>query len=509
MIYVCVPVHNEAATAGLVLWKVRQVFTAFEREYHLLVCNDGSRDRTPDQLTSYARVLPMTVVTHRERQGYARSVEELLRLALQRTDHPKRDCAITLHADFLHSPEVMEEMVKRLESGSDLVVAEMLQAAGAAPRLHRWVRAWTPRLLRVAGLRDAVSGYVALRLSVLRQATRAAPAQPLLTTEGWCANAELLARLAPHARRLDAVPATARYDLRQRPSRVHPWRQLREVWRARPMIRAIHGVTAAVTAALALLVFPLHAQSDSGLPNSTAGAAMTPALPDTAALPAGAFGFRVGERTRYQAKYGLFTVGEAVLEVGGIDTVQGVETMRLRFEIKGGALWYDLEQTMQSWVGRVDFRSRRFEQHSVENKRRRDRVYDIFPDSGFYRQAGVDSTLPTVAEPLDDVAFLYWVRTVPLELGKRYEYSRYFRPDRNPVIIKVVRRDRVTLAGRKWRALVVQPVIPNGRGIFADKAEAQMWISDDPQRIILAIVSTFSFGTVTMKLKEYTPPERP
>lgn len=499
MIYVCVPVHNEAATAGLVLWKVRQVFTAFEREYHLLVCNDGSRDRTPDQLASYARVLPMTVVTHRERQGYARSLEELLRLALQRTDHPKRDCAITLHADFLHSPDVMEEMVKRLESGSDLVVAEMLQAAGSAPRLHRWVRAWTPRLLRVAGLRDAVSGYVALRLSVLRQATRVAPAKPLLTTEGWCANAELIARLAPHARRLDAVPATARYDLRQRPSRVNPWRQLGEVWRARPMIRAIH----AVATAIALLVLPLRAQSDSAPAASTASAAAIPAL------AAAAFAFPVGERTRYQAKYGLFTVGEVVLEVGGIDTVRGVETMRLRFEIKGGALWYDLEQTMQSWVGRADFRSRRFEQHSLENKRRRDRVYDIFPDSGFYRQAGVDSTLPTVADPLDDVAFLYWVRTVPLELGKRYEYSRYFRPDRNPVIIKVVRRDRVTLAGRKWRALVVQPVIPNGRGIFADKAEAQMWISDDPQRIILAIVSTFSFGTVTMKLKEYNVPERP
>jgi len=32
MIYVCVPVHNEVSTVGLVLWKVRQVFTAFERE---------------------------------------------------------------------------------------------------------------------------------------------------------------------------------------------------------------------------------------------------------------------------------------------------------------------------------------------------------------------------------------------------------------------------------------------------------------------------------------------
>src|SRR6184192_4914464 len=134
MIYVCVPVHNEARTAGLVLWKVRQVFTLFPREYQLLVLDDASTDETPAVLASYAKVLPMTIVTHRAREGYARSLEELLRLALQRTDRPKRDCAITLHADFAHSPESMEDMVKRLESGADLVVAEQLEQRGGRGR---------------------------------------------------------------------------------------------------------------------------------------------------------------------------------------------------------------------------------------------------------------------------------------------------------------------------------------------------------------------------------------
>src|SRR2546425_12987684 len=109
MIYVCVPVRNEAGTVGLVLWKVRQVFTAFEREYQIIACDDASTDGTAEVLTTYARVLPLTVVKHRSQQGYARSLEELLRLALQRTDRPKRDCAITLHADFVHAPETMEE----------------------------------------------------------------------------------------------------------------------------------------------------------------------------------------------------------------------------------------------------------------------------------------------------------------------------------------------------------------------------------------------------------------
>ena len=132
MIYVCVPVHNEVSTVGLVLWKVRQVFTAFEREYQIVACDDASSDGTKDVLSSYARVLPLTIISHAQQKGYAASLEELLRVALQRTDRPKRDCAITLHADFAHSPESMEEMVKRLESGADLVVAEQHRLLGSS-----------------------------------------------------------------------------------------------------------------------------------------------------------------------------------------------------------------------------------------------------------------------------------------------------------------------------------------------------------------------------------------
>src|SRR2546430_8307909 len=96
-----------------------------------------------------------------------------------------------------------------------------------------------------------MSGFVALRLIVLRQALRSDGTR-LLLTDGWCASAELVARLARHARRLDTVPAAVRYDLVQRPSRVRPWRQLLETWRARAITRAAHtpGAGPALAASL-------------------------------------------------------------------------------------------------------------------------------------------------------------------------------------------------------------------------------------------------------------------
>jgi len=509
MIYVCVPVRNEASTVGLVLWKVRQVFTAFEREYQIIACDDASTDGTAELLATYARVLPLTVVKHRSQEGYARSLEELLRLALQRTDRPKRDCAITLHADFVHAPETMEEMVKRLESGADLVVAEQDRTMGARWP-ERWARQWAPRLVRVGGgIKDSISGFVALRLIVLRQATRGGEKAPLLTTEGWAANAELLARLGAFARRVEMVPSAARYDRRQRPSRTKAWQQLIDVWRSRGLISAARK--SALVVALALLAAgasrPLAGQdtvctgvltnSGSSASSSTVQAVIRVAL----AVP-----FPVGERLTYSAKYGIFSVGNAAMEVVGIDTVHNTETVHIRFRISGGALWYHLDQTIESWVGRYDFRSRRYWSIQDERGTHREHRFEIFPDSGFYREEGRDTTFATVLEPLDDAAFLYWIRTVPLEVGKRYEYARYFRPDRNPVIIEVLGYDNVKVAGKKWRALVVRPNIPQGRGIFAEKSETHIWLSDDPQRLVLAIQSNFSFGQVTLKLKEYVVP---
>jgi hypothetical protein len=175
------------------------------------------------------------VLAHAKREGYAATVEALLRLAVERTDRPKRDCAIVMHADFAHDAGALPDLVRRIESGADLVVAEG-SLAGEPSRSRRLLRRWAPLLLRgrihIPGVYDLVSGFAAFRLVTLRNALRAEPGR-LLRTDGWAANAELLARTARHARRIESVTVTERHDLRHRQSRVDPWLAARDLWRAR------------------------------------------------------------------------------------------------------------------------------------------------------------------------------------------------------------------------------------------------------------------------------------
>jgi len=207
MIYVCVPVKNDAATVGLLLWKIRQVFGQTTREYQLLVVDDGSSDETPEVLQRYQRALPLTVVRSAE-PGSAAAYAALLEAAIQRSDRLKRDAAVLIPADFRISPEGIPELLRRIESGADLAVAET--PSEGLPLAWRVLHRMAPWLLRpgarVPGVRDFLSGCLAVRLATARGALRDRNGSPFLESVGIACRAELVARLAGAARQTTAVP---------------------------------------------------------------------------------------------------------------------------------------------------------------------------------------------------------------------------------------------------------------------------------------------------------------
>ena len=234
MIYICIPAYNEAATIGVLLWKIRQVMSEYRRDYELLVMNDSSTDQTDDVLAPYLRVLPLTVLRSEGRQGYAASLEHLLREAVERASHPRRDVVVTLQGDFSEPPEEIPTLVKRIEGGADVVEATSGHGAGSASRSLRWARYALPWILRRSlfpeGVRDPVSGYRAYRVAVLKKALAESNGSPLLSREGWAANVELLLAVAPHARRLDGAEIAEHQPRRLRETRFRAWDTLVQLW---------------------------------------------------------------------------------------------------------------------------------------------------------------------------------------------------------------------------------------------------------------------------------------
>ncbi len=222
---------------------------------------------------------------------------------------------------------------------------------------------------------------------------------------------------------------------------------------------------------------------------------------DTSAFP-----FAVGEKLTYSAKLGMISLGSGTLEVAGKDSVRGDETFRFRFRLQGKTVFYSLDDVLESWVGTGDFTSRRFVQDFVENKKPKHRTYEIYADSGFFRETGKDTTEPTPPDPLDDAAFFYFVRITPLQVGKKYTYPRYFRKDKNPVTIEVTKREKMELpGGTEVDCLVLHPVIDT-KGMFSKRSDSRIWLTDDHRRIPVQIRTKFPFGTITLRLREMVLP---
>ncbi len=236
MIYVCIPTHNEAATVGVLMWKVRKVLGELDRPFTIVVHDDASTDDTADVLARYKRMLPLTVLRSDRRLGYGRSVEALLRHVQAEAPYPKRDCAVVMQADFTEDPKDMVPLLKLIEGGADIVAGCVSAAEGEPPKgtkLVRWVsEKMLKRVVGAAPVSDPLGGLRAYRVIVLKKALRER-AEPLITTDGWAANVELLGMLAPHARRITESPLALRYDLQVRPSRFRPVRTLWSLARLR------------------------------------------------------------------------------------------------------------------------------------------------------------------------------------------------------------------------------------------------------------------------------------
>ena len=212
--------------------------------------------------------------------------------------------------------------------------------------------------------------------------------------------------------------------------------------------------------------------------------------------------FAMGERFDYQVKLGIFSIGRASMQALGLDSVRGHETMQLRLTLNGKALFFSLDDTLTSWTGTRDFHSYRFFQNNNEDGKIRRRDYLIHPDSAYYQRVGrPDTTYVSVSDPLDDVAFFYWVRTLPLVVGQTYRWDRYFIPDRNPVTIRVIKRQKCVLPNdEKRQCLLIQPTIKSS-GMLSEAADARILLTDDVDRIPVEVRTNFSFGTLVLKLR--------
>ena len=271
------------------------------------------------------------------------------------------------------------------------------------------------------------------------------------------------------------------------------------------------GTASAATGASAAAAAPALAAAPA--PTTAPAAAPTAAAPAPAAAsqppppPARALPFGIGEHLEYQVKYGFLGVGRATMDVVGAEEVRGTRTLHTVFRVNGGIKLYSVNDRYESWFDPRSMASLRYVAQIDEGSYERERRFEIFPERQVYTENGGPEQ-PSVADPLDDGSFIYFVRDYlahnPAEVGKEYAIDRYFRPDRNPVRLRILRREQVKVPAGTFQTIVVQPIIKT-TGIFSEGGKAQIWFTDDSTRTMVQMKSSLKFGSLNLYLTKRVP----
>ena len=165
------------------------------------------------------------------------------------------------------------------------------------------------------------------------------------------------------------------------------------------------------------------------------------------------------ERATYEVRLGLFgDVGSASMEILPLERIRGRHTYPMVFTLQGRVLFARVDDRLQSWLDVGRLHALRFKQDQKEVNFERHRTTDFHTDRmEWERQSGTTGPLAS-DQPLDDVSFLYFIRTIPLEVGRTYSFNRYWKEDGNPVTVRVLRRERIEVPAGTFNTIVLQPI---------------------------------------------------
>ena len=222
MIYVIFPAYNEERVIRPTLLALAKAIRGSEPDYHAVLVDDGSTDRTIDEaraaVAESGGVPELTVLRHEHNRGLGAGLRTGIYWCL---DHASdADLIVTLDADNTHPPSLIPELVARARGGYDLVIASRYRPGAqvyGVPRYRRMLsdvgRLTFQLLYPIPGVRDYTCCFRVFRVPILSRA-RAVYGDELCTARGFEAVMDLLLRLGPLGVRVTEVGFVLDYGSR-------------------------------------------------------------------------------------------------------------------------------------------------------------------------------------------------------------------------------------------------------------------------------------------------------
>ena len=223
--------------------------------------------------------------------------------------------------------------------------------------------------------------------------------------------------------------------------------------------------------------------------------------------------FKPGERLVYRLRWAIVDAGEAVVQVLPMKTIQGNTVYHFKMTARSNAFidaFYKVRDKIEAFADADLTHSVRYLKEQREGSTERDVTIEFDWESNIARYTKIEKEgtekkdTPLMPGSFDPLSAFFYVRAQPFAKGSMIE-----RPitDGNKNVIgqvRVIRRQSLTVAGKKYDTFLIEPDLKHVGGVFekSDDAKIQIWVTADHRRIPVRLKSKVVVGSFVGDLVE-------
>ncbi|MFA5353610.1 MAG: DUF3108 domain-containing protein [Thermodesulfovibrionales bacterium] len=228
----------------------------------------------------------------------------------------------------------------------------------------------------------------------------------------------------------------------------------------------------------------------------------------SAFAPDSSSAYTMSELLRYDLTWSGIKAGEAVLELK--DNGQEAQIISRANSTAFVSMFYRVEDVViatlrkgQSLVAGFWGVPRNYRLKTREGKQRKDKE-TIFDPSGrkatfinHLEPEKVDFDLDLPA--LDPLSCFYYIRGLPLEVGKSVYVAVFDSKKLYKAEIQVLKKEIIETSLGRFNTILIRPVMKS-EGIFSRRGDILIWLTDDDKRIPVLLKTKLSVGSVKATL---------
>lgn len=171
---IILPTYNEAGSIKRLIEEIfRETDMIKNWDFHVLVVDSGSPDKTAAIVTSLQKKLPKLHLISAKKEGLGKAYTLGFRYAIHNL---KPEVLFEMDADLSHDPKAISRFIKKIETGADFVIGSRYQRGGSIPRnwdFHRKILSVVGNLVIRFGfmklsITDWTSGFRAIKTWVIK-----------------------------------------------------------------------------------------------------------------------------------------------------------------------------------------------------------------------------------------------------------------------------------------------------------------------------------------------------